>query len=64
MMEQFTADTFPPMFRQMYDALSPDGPEHFPVFFDEGEAELAVPGRLARTARGRAVADARPHRRR
>ncbi len=35
LMEQFTADTFPPMFRQMYDSLSPDGPEHFPVFFDK-----------------------------
>jgi pimeloyl-ACP methyl ester carboxylesterase len=37
MMEHMTADTFPPMFREMYDAISPDGPEHFPVIFEKAK---------------------------
>jgi pimeloyl-ACP methyl ester carboxylesterase len=44
LMEQFTADTFPAMFRQMYDALSPDGPEHFPVFFNKLKPNWLSPG--------------------
>jgi pimeloyl-ACP methyl ester carboxylesterase len=35
MMGGMTADTVPPMFRQIYEALSPDGPDHFPVVFDK-----------------------------
>lgn len=34
-MTAMTADAFPPMFREMYGALSPDGDEHFPVVFDK-----------------------------
>jgi pimeloyl-ACP methyl ester carboxylesterase len=34
-MERLTVDTAPPMLREMYSALSPDGPEHFPVVFDK-----------------------------
>ena len=33
LLDSFTAETFPPMFRQMYAAVSPDGPEHFGVVF-------------------------------
>jgi pimeloyl-ACP methyl ester carboxylesterase len=35
MMRQFTADNFPSMFREVQESLSPDGPEHFPVFFEK-----------------------------
>lgn len=44
MMQHLTPDTFPPMFRQMYDSLSPDGPEHFPVFFDKLKPNWLSPG--------------------
>jgi pimeloyl-ACP methyl ester carboxylesterase len=44
LMEQFTPDTFPPMFRQTYDSLSPDGPEHFPVFFNKLKPNWLSPG--------------------
>ena len=44
LMEQFTADTFPAMFRQMYNSLSPDGPEHFPVFFNKLKPNWLSPG--------------------
>jgi pimeloyl-ACP methyl ester carboxylesterase len=42
--EQLTADMFPPMFRQAYDSLSPDGPEHFPVFFNKLKPNWLSPG--------------------
>jgi pimeloyl-ACP methyl ester carboxylesterase len=38
MKDQFyslTADAMPPMMRAAYDALSPDGPEHFPIVFEK-----------------------------
>jgi pimeloyl-ACP methyl ester carboxylesterase len=35
MVDSFTADAFPPFLRQLYEALSPDGPEHFGVVFDK-----------------------------
>jgi len=35
LLHAFTTETFPPMFRQMYAAVSPDGPEHFDVVFDK-----------------------------
>jgi pimeloyl-ACP methyl ester carboxylesterase len=35
LMQSFTAATFPPMFRDMYGAVSPDGPEHFDTVFDK-----------------------------
>jgi pimeloyl-ACP methyl ester carboxylesterase len=35
LMEAFTVETFPPMFRQMYAAVSPDGPQHFTVIFEK-----------------------------
>jgi pimeloyl-ACP methyl ester carboxylesterase len=35
LMNQFTVDSMPPMFQQMYAAVSPDGPEHFGVVFDK-----------------------------
>jgi pimeloyl-ACP methyl ester carboxylesterase len=35
MLESFTSETFPPAFRQLYAAVSPDGPEHFGVVFDK-----------------------------
>ena len=41
---QFTVDTFPPMFRQMCESLSPDGPEHFPVFFEKAKSLFLAPG--------------------
>jgi pimeloyl-ACP methyl ester carboxylesterase len=44
LMSQFTADNFPPMFREMYDALSPDGPEHWPVFFEKAKSLFSSPG--------------------
>jgi len=44
LMERFTADTFPAMFRQMYNSLSPDGPEHFPVFFNKLKPNWLSPG--------------------
>lgn len=30
-MDGVTSGTFPPMLRAIYEAVSPDGPEHFPV---------------------------------
>jgi pimeloyl-ACP methyl ester carboxylesterase len=44
MMKHMTADTFPAMFRDMYGAISPDGPEHFPVFFDKAKPNFFAPG--------------------
>jgi pimeloyl-ACP methyl ester carboxylesterase len=44
MMKQMTADTFPPMFREMYGAISPDGPDHFPVLFDKAKPNFFAPG--------------------
>ena len=35
LMGGMTVDTVPPMFREAYDALSPDGGDHFPVVFDK-----------------------------
>ncbi|MEY2424242.1 MAG: hypothetical protein QOI95_4309 [Acidimicrobiaceae bacterium] len=35
LMAGMTADTVPPMFREMYGALSPDGRDHFPIVFDK-----------------------------
>lgn len=35
LMEAFTAETFPPMFRELYAAVSPDGPDHFDVVFEK-----------------------------
>ena len=32
---ELTADAHPPMLREAYEALSPDGPEHFGTVFDE-----------------------------
>jgi pimeloyl-ACP methyl ester carboxylesterase len=34
-MNGLTADTAPPMFRDLYAAVSPDGGDHFPVVFDK-----------------------------
>jgi len=36
-------ETFRPA-RQMYDTLSPDGPEHFPVFFAKLQPNWLSPG--------------------
>jgi pimeloyl-ACP methyl ester carboxylesterase len=33
MLDSFTPDFLPPMLRQLYDAVSPDGPEHFDAVF-------------------------------
>lgn len=35
MVDSFTIDTFPPFLRQLYEAVSPDGPEHFRVVFEK-----------------------------
>jgi pimeloyl-ACP methyl ester carboxylesterase len=35
LMDGFTSDIFPPAFREMYAAVSPDGPDHFDVVFDK-----------------------------
>ena len=35
MFENWTAEDAPPFLRDGYSALSPDGPEHFPVVFDK-----------------------------
>jgi len=35
MLMSMTRETAPPMFEQMYAAVSPDGPEHFGVVFDK-----------------------------
>jgi pimeloyl-ACP methyl ester carboxylesterase len=34
-LEGMTSETFPPMLRQMYESVSPDGPAHFEVVFDK-----------------------------
>ena len=34
-MDGMTADTVPPGFAELYGALSPDGPDHFPVVFEK-----------------------------
>ena len=44
MMRQFTPDTFPRMFRELYGAISPDGPDHFPVFFEKAKPNFFDPG--------------------
>ncbi len=44
LMQKMTADTFPPMFREMYGAVSPDGPDHFPVFFDKAKPNFFASG--------------------
>jgi pimeloyl-ACP methyl ester carboxylesterase len=33
--EMMTRETFPPIFEQTYAAVSPDGPEHFPIVFEK-----------------------------
>lgn len=35
MMQGFTADEVPPFLRDVYEAVSPDGPAHFPVVVDK-----------------------------
>lgn len=35
MLASMTRESFPPMFEQMYGAVSPDGPDHFAVVFDK-----------------------------
>lgn len=35
MFEGWTADAVPPFLRDAYNALSPDGPDHFPVVFEK-----------------------------
>jgi pimeloyl-ACP methyl ester carboxylesterase len=35
MAEHLAADMLPPVLRQLYDAVSPDGPEHFNVVFEK-----------------------------
>ena len=34
-MAGMTADDIPPVFREVYNAVSPDGAEHFPIVFDK-----------------------------
>ena len=34
-LQNFTPDALPPMLREAYEQLSPDGPDHFPVVFDK-----------------------------
>jgi pimeloyl-ACP methyl ester carboxylesterase len=33
--EHLTPDALPPMLREAYEQLSPDGPDHFPIVFDK-----------------------------
>jgi pimeloyl-ACP methyl ester carboxylesterase len=35
MAEHLAADMLPPVLRQLYDAVSPDGPEHFDIVFEK-----------------------------
>jgi pimeloyl-ACP methyl ester carboxylesterase len=35
MVDSFTPDSLPPFLRQLYEAVSPDGPDHFGVVFDK-----------------------------
>ncbi|NEA57141.1 alpha/beta hydrolase [Streptomyces sp. SID13666] len=42
MMDGFTVNHLPPMLLEVYAALSPDGPDHFPVVFDKIRPALLV----------------------
>lgn len=49
LLESFTRENFPPMFVQLYAAISPDGADHFGVVFDkmmgsqrQGQPEIAL----------------------
>lgn len=46
-LSNLTPDLLPPMLREAYDAVSPDGPDHFPVVFEKLTAAWKIEPRYA-----------------